>query len=80
MPLFWGIVAFVVITVGLLLTSKPSSQQSGTDVKDNFEHPVASTDKLKPKLYGTRWITSPNVVDYGKYSARPIWSDEVYDD
>ncbi len=80
MPLYWGIAVFVAIVVGVLMTTDSKQQQKTTKVKDQFEFPTASGDRLKPKLYGTRWITGANVIDYGKYSTKPIWSDEVYDD
>ena len=56
------------------------ADQQKTELGEKFNYPTNSQDRLKPKVYGTRWITSPNIVDYGKYSTRPVMSDEVYDD
>ena len=56
------------------------ANEEKTTLDEQFNFPTASQDRLKPKVYGSRWISAPNIVDYGKYSTRPVMSDEVYDD
>jgi hypothetical protein len=81
MPLILGVALFVGIVIGISkMLSPDQSKSKTTQMKDEFTFPTISTSRLKPKLYGTRWINSPNVADYGQYKARAIWSDEVYDD
>ena len=70
--IYYAIVA--VVFVALIVTA--GAQGAGADQKaatlDEFSVPTASKDRLKPKLYGTRWVTGPNVCNYGQYSTYPI--------
>ena len=77
MPIWWAIGALPVVLIGVVysMSQGGGGTKQQTTMKDNFEAPTASRDRLKPKLYGTRWITGGNLVDYGKYSAKPVWSD-----
>lgn len=72
-----GIVAAViciVIAIVAVAASAVSSPDPKATTLDQFSVPTVSKDRLKPKLYGTRWITGPNVCDYGAYSTYPIKS------
>lgn len=80
MPIFWGVALFIG-AVWAVLSFAPTGvrTESQAKMKDKFQIPVNSKDRIKGKLYGTRRLKSPNLIDYGRYSTKAIWSDEVYD-
>jgi hypothetical protein len=70
-----GMAAAIVISmilVAVIATSGISTPKPKATTLDEFSIPTVSKDRLKPKLYGTRWITGPNVCDFGAYSTSPI--------
>lgn len=68
-----AIICIVVAIVAVAASAVDSPDPKATTL-DEFSIPTVSKDRLKPKLYGTRWITGPNVCDYGAYSTWPIKS------
>ena len=68
-----AIICIVIAIVAVCATAVDSPAPKATTL-DEFSIPTVSKERLKPKLYGTRWITGPNVCDYGMYSTWPIKS------
>ena len=62
----------VLVLVAVVLTAPSGGTDPKATTLDEFSVPTVSKDRLKPKLYGTRWITGPNVCDYGAYSTVAI--------
>lgn len=73
MTIAWAIVAVVVSILAFTATAVDTPKPKATTL-DEFSIPTASKDRLKPKLYGTRWVSGPNVCDYGAYSTEAIRS------
>lgn len=66
--MFWFAVAFIaVFAVAYATMPKPTSPQAGT-----FEAPTAEEGRSIPVLFGTRDITSVNVVWYGNTDTKAV--------
>jgi hypothetical protein len=70
--IYYAIVAVVFIALAVSAGSAGSGTKPKASTLDEFSIPTASKSRLKPKLYGHRWVTGPNVCNYGDYSASPI--------
>ncbi len=74
--MWWQIGLWLVSTaLSYVLRPKPSAMQ-GTAPKpagiSEFSFPTASESRSIPVLFGTRWISGPNVVWYGDLKAAAI--------
>lgn len=70
--IYYAVVAVVVIALVVTAGQTGGGADQKATTLDEFSIPTASKDRLKPKLYGTRWVTGPNVCNYGLYSTIPI--------
>ena len=70
----WVQVALFVasIIISRALTPKPKIETPTPAGLDDFEAPIASESTPIPVLFGTRWISRPNVVWYGDLRVTPI--------
>jgi hypothetical protein len=57
------ILMVVSTTLSILLAPKPPSAKAAT--LEDFSAPTAEQDRPIPVIFGTVWITGPNVVWYG---------------
>lgn len=57
------LVNLAIAAVAYLLAPKPEPPSSA-DIED-FDIPIAKEGKVIRKIYGTRWISDPQVVWYG---------------
>jgi hypothetical protein len=71
MGLVAAVICIVILVAAVAMSATNSPDPKATTL-DEFSIPTVSKDRLKPKLYGTRWITGPNVCDYGAYSTKAI--------
>lgn len=69
---FWTAlgVAILFSYVSYLLRPKPKAPPPGTIEQSSV--PIVSAAKPVPKVYGTVWVKSPNVVWYGDLKVTPI--------
>ena len=77
MPLLLGTILASYAIYQLFTTVFSANAEVGGDKQkattlDEFSIPTASKDRTKPKLYGSRWITGPNVCNYGNYRTKAI--------
>jgi len=69
---FWTAIgiSFLFSYLAYLLRPKPKAPPAGQIEESGV--PIASASKPIPKVYGTVWIKSPNVVWYGDLKTEPI--------
>ena len=73
-PLVWQIIVWAVTTaIAYLLAPKPDVPKPATI--DDFDAPTATEDRAIPVVFGTVWITGPNVVWYGDLKTRERHAD-----
>ena len=77
MPLLLGTALAAYAVYQLFTTVFSPVNDSGAEkpkatTLDEFSIPTASKERTKPKLYGTRWVTGPNVCNYGNYRTKAI--------
>ena len=70
----WVQVALFVasLVISYALAPRPRNQEPRAAGLDDFDAPVASESDPIPVLFGTRWISRPNVVWYGDLRVTPI--------
>lgn len=73
----WVQVALFVasLVISYALTPKPKNQEPRAAGLSEFDVPVATEAEPIPVLFGTRWISRPNVVWYGDLRVTPITKD-----
>lgn len=69
--MLWVSLAIMVAMLACSFLLQPKTTQPSADAGD-LDFPTASAGKPIPVLFGSRWVTSPNVVWYGDIRTRPI--------
>jgi hypothetical protein len=64
------IIGLVLSLVGLLLRPKPEPPKPNTI--GDFNIPITKEGSEIPIVYGTVWITSPQIVWYGDFRTEPV--------
>lgn len=73
----WESVVWWVVSslISYALQPKPKSPEAPKPAGiDEFSVPTASESSPIPVVFGTRWVTQPNVVWYGDFGQVPIKS------
>lgn len=71
----WGLVFFVatiVISAYLSYTMRPDPPDAVKPAFEDLEVPTVSASAPIPRVYGTKWLKSANVVWYGDLRTEPI--------
>lgn len=63
-PLIWQIIVWAA-TTALAYVLGPKTETPKPATIDDFDAPTATEDRSIPVVFGTVWITGPNVVWYG---------------
>lgn len=70
--LYQLIIMIVASYVSAALAPKPPKPKPAS--LTDFDVPTAEEGRPIPVVFGTVWVTGPNVIDWGDLSARPIKS------
>lgn len=73
--MWWNLVIGLIFTaISWLLRPKPEPPQAATI--GDFNVPITEEGAEVGKVYGTVWVTKPQVVWYGDYDTVPIKSKQ----
>lgn len=70
--MFWYYVAAVVISALITYALTPKPPQPQAPALQDVQAPTAEEGRPIGVVFGTVWVTGPNVVWYGDVSVQPI--------